>query len=270
MLDPLDPLRVCAVAIRLINLAWFRVGSDRHTKRSRTYGVTTLNKSHVKVRGTRVTFRFRAKGKVQVRTAVVDVELADSDPRAARDAGPPPLPLRGRRRALQPHRPPPERVHPRVHGRRLLRQGLPHLGRDADRGDRVRRARSRRGKDRAETRRRGGDAEASPNGSAIRPQLRELHTSRRPSSSSTSTGERSRISVHAICASSPRVISVSIRRNRRRSRCFARGGYARVEKPPRIPLAIPPGKERSWPGRPCSSATVAARKWTKAKAPSCA
>jgi DNA topoisomerase-1 len=76
--DPLDPLHVCAVAIRLINLAWFRVGSDRHTKRSRTYGVTTLNKSHVKVRGTRVTFRFRAKGKVQVRTAVIDVELADS------------------------------------------------------------------------------------------------------------------------------------------------------------------------------------------------
>jgi len=76
--DPLDPLHVCAVAIRLINLAWFRVGSDRHTKRSRTYGVTTLNKSHVKVRGTRVTFRFRAKGKVQVRTAVVDAELADS------------------------------------------------------------------------------------------------------------------------------------------------------------------------------------------------
>ena len=119
--DPLDPLHVCAVAIRLINLAWFRVGSDRHTKRSRTYGVTTLNKSHVKVRGTRVTFRFRAKGKVQVRTAVVDVELADSIRALLATPGPPPLPLRGRRRALQPHQPPPERVHPRVHGRRLLR-----------------------------------------------------------------------------------------------------------------------------------------------------
>jgi DNA topoisomerase-1 len=77
-LDPLDPLRVCAVAIRLINLAWFRVGSDRHTKRSRTYGVTTLRKSHVKVHGNRVTFRFLAKGKAQVRTALVDTELADS------------------------------------------------------------------------------------------------------------------------------------------------------------------------------------------------
>jgi DNA topoisomerase-1 len=69
---------VCAVAIRLINLAWFRIGSDRHTKRSRTYGVTTLNKSHVSVRGRRVTFRFHAKGRVKVRTALVDVELADS------------------------------------------------------------------------------------------------------------------------------------------------------------------------------------------------
>src|SRR3954463_10960689 len=54
--------------------------------------------------------------------------------------------------------------------------------------------------------------------------------------------EPSTISVHAICASSPRVISVSTKRNRRPSRCFARGGYARVERPPRIPLAIPPGE----------------------------
>jgi DNA topoisomerase-1 len=77
-LDPLDPLYVCAVAIRLINLAWFRVGSDRHTKRSRTYGVTTLRKSHVRVRGNRVTFRFRAKGRAMVRTALVDSELADA------------------------------------------------------------------------------------------------------------------------------------------------------------------------------------------------
>lgn len=77
-LDPLDPLRVCAIALRLINLAWFRVGDDRHAKRMRTYGVTTLNKSHAKVRGDRVTFRFKAKGRVQVHTALIDAELADS------------------------------------------------------------------------------------------------------------------------------------------------------------------------------------------------
>ena len=74
--DPYDRERVCAVAVRLINMAWFRVGSDRYAKTSRTHGVTTLTRSHVAVRGTRVTFRFRAKHKVQVRTSVVDHELA--------------------------------------------------------------------------------------------------------------------------------------------------------------------------------------------------
>ncbi len=76
--DPYDRERVCAVAVRLINLAWFRVGSDRYARSSRTHGVTTLTRRHVSVRGTRVTFRFRAKHRVQVRTTVVDVELAEA------------------------------------------------------------------------------------------------------------------------------------------------------------------------------------------------
>ena len=74
--DPYDRERVCAVAVRLINMSWFRVGSDRYAKTSRTHGVTTLTRSHVAVRGTRVTFRFRAKHKVLVRTSIVDHELA--------------------------------------------------------------------------------------------------------------------------------------------------------------------------------------------------
>ena len=76
--DPYDRERVCAVAVRLINMAWFRVGSDRYAKSSRTHGVTTLTRRHVSVRGTRVTFRFRAKHKLQVRTSIVDTELAEA------------------------------------------------------------------------------------------------------------------------------------------------------------------------------------------------
>jgi DNA topoisomerase-1 len=76
--DPYDRERVCAVAVRLINMAWFRVGSDRYAKTSRTHGVTTLTRRHVSVRGTRVTFRFRAKHRLQVRTSVVDAELAEA------------------------------------------------------------------------------------------------------------------------------------------------------------------------------------------------
>jgi DNA topoisomerase-1 len=77
-LEPNDPRRVCAVALRLINLAWFRIGSDRYAKTARTYGVTTLRRSHVQVRGKRVSFRFTAKGRIKVRTALVDEELAAS------------------------------------------------------------------------------------------------------------------------------------------------------------------------------------------------
>ena len=90
MHDPYDRERVCAVAVRLINLAWFRVGSDRYARTSRTHGVTTPTRRHVSIRGTRVTFRFRAKHRVQVRTTVVDTELAEAvrdlieQPRGAR------------------------------------------------------------------------------------------------------------------------------------------------------------------------------------------
>ena len=77
-LDPFARERVSAVAVRLINMTWFRVGSEQYARESRTYGVTTLTKKHVVVRGKTVAFRFQAKHKVQVRTAVVDAELASS------------------------------------------------------------------------------------------------------------------------------------------------------------------------------------------------
>jgi len=73
-----DRERVCAVAVRLINETWFRVGSDRYAKSSRTYGVTTLYKKHVSVRGTKIAFAFRGKHKVLVRSTLVDTELADA------------------------------------------------------------------------------------------------------------------------------------------------------------------------------------------------
>ena len=75
-LDVHERERVCAVAVRLLNLAWFRVGSDRYAKSSRTYGVTTLYKKHVSVRGSKIAFAFRAKHKALVRTTLVDAELA--------------------------------------------------------------------------------------------------------------------------------------------------------------------------------------------------
>ena len=75
-LDGMPEEKVAAVAVRLINLGWFRVGSDRYAKTSRTFGITTLRKSHVGVRGSRVSFRYRGKHSVLIHSAIVDPELA--------------------------------------------------------------------------------------------------------------------------------------------------------------------------------------------------
>ena len=74
----LDRERVSAIATRLINRGWFRVGSERYARESRTFGITTLRKGHVKVRGHRIAFHFRTKHKAIVRTALVDEELASA------------------------------------------------------------------------------------------------------------------------------------------------------------------------------------------------
>jgi DNA topoisomerase I len=77
-LEPLEPEWTAALALRLINLGWFRVGDERYARKSRTFGITTLRKSHVRVRGSRITFRFHGKRRNLVRTAFVDSNLADA------------------------------------------------------------------------------------------------------------------------------------------------------------------------------------------------
>ena len=76
--EELDRERVSAMAVRLINLGWFRAGSDRHTERSGTYGITTLRKRHVSVWGRRIRLEFLGKGRARIRTTLVDDDLARS------------------------------------------------------------------------------------------------------------------------------------------------------------------------------------------------
>ncbi len=74
--EPLSFEWTAALAVRLINEGWFRVGNDRYARSYKTFGITTLRKGHVNVRGSRITFRFRAKHRVLVHTVLVDAELA--------------------------------------------------------------------------------------------------------------------------------------------------------------------------------------------------
>jgi DNA topoisomerase IB len=75
--DELDRERVSAVALRLISLGWFRVGSERFAREG-TYGVTTLLRRHVEVRGTRIRLSFPSKAGIRVRSELVDEELANA------------------------------------------------------------------------------------------------------------------------------------------------------------------------------------------------
>jgi DNA topoisomerase I len=77
-LEPLAREWSCAVALRIIDLTWFRPGSDRYARKSRTYGVTTLRKRHVTIRGNRVRFAFPGKRRAQVRHALVDADLSEA------------------------------------------------------------------------------------------------------------------------------------------------------------------------------------------------
>jgi DNA topoisomerase-1 len=73
--EEFDRERVSAIALRLIELGWFRVGSERYV-RDGTYGVTTLLRRHVEVKGRRICLSFPAKHGIRVRTEIVDPDLA--------------------------------------------------------------------------------------------------------------------------------------------------------------------------------------------------
>jgi DNA topoisomerase-1 len=75
-LGPYEREWACALAVGLVNKAWFRVGSDRHARRSRTYGITTLTKRHARVSGDEVVFCFRAKNRKLTRRAIRSAPLA--------------------------------------------------------------------------------------------------------------------------------------------------------------------------------------------------
>ncbi|NYJ08810.1 DNA topoisomerase IB [Petropleomorpha daqingensis] len=54
--------RVLACAVRLLDLGAFRVGSEQYAEDNGTYGLATLRRDHVRVRGEKVFFAFPAKG----------------------------------------------------------------------------------------------------------------------------------------------------------------------------------------------------------------
>lgn len=66
--------RVMACSVRLLDIGMFRVGGEDYAEENESYGLATLEKRHVRVRGGGITFEYVAKGGVK-RTQVVEDEM---------------------------------------------------------------------------------------------------------------------------------------------------------------------------------------------------
>lgn len=69
--------RVLAAALRIVDLGVFRTGGEEYTEDNGSYGLATLLRSHVRMSGTRLTFRYPAKSGVERRVSVDDKALCD-------------------------------------------------------------------------------------------------------------------------------------------------------------------------------------------------
>jgi DNA topoisomerase IB len=73
----LDRDRVLACAVRLLDLGFFRIGTEGYAEQHQHYGLATIRKEHVSVDGDVVTFDYLAKGGKRRIQSVVDPAVHD-------------------------------------------------------------------------------------------------------------------------------------------------------------------------------------------------
>ena len=64
--------RVLACAVRLLDLGFFRIGSERYTEENETFGLATLRRRHVTISGGVASFHYKAKGSVDHHQEIAD------------------------------------------------------------------------------------------------------------------------------------------------------------------------------------------------------
>ncbi|GAC1315502.1 MAG: DNA topoisomerase IB [Acidimicrobiales bacterium] len=79
---------VLAAAVRLLDLGCFRIGSDRSAEENETFGLTTLERRHVKVKPPVIGFDYPGKAGVHQRTEVSDVLASEYVAALCRHRGP--------------------------------------------------------------------------------------------------------------------------------------------------------------------------------------
>ena len=63
-LPGLPRAKVMATIVRLLETTFIRIGNDEYARQNQSFGLTTLRNKHVKVTGSKIRFRFRAKSGV--------------------------------------------------------------------------------------------------------------------------------------------------------------------------------------------------------------
>jgi DNA topoisomerase-1 len=67
---------VLATVVRLLEKTHIRIGNKEYARANNSFGLTTLRDDHVQIKGTEVTFHFRAKSGVMQTIALEDARLA--------------------------------------------------------------------------------------------------------------------------------------------------------------------------------------------------
>lgn len=73
----LDRRKVLATVIRLIGRAFFRIGSERYAVENKTFGIATLKKNHLEIRGNDLVFTYVGKRRKDHRRVVADTPLVE-------------------------------------------------------------------------------------------------------------------------------------------------------------------------------------------------
>lgn len=73
----LDREKVHATVVRLICRAYFRAGSEKYAVENKTFGISTLRKKHVEVRGHNLIFNYIGKRSIDQRQFVADTPLVE-------------------------------------------------------------------------------------------------------------------------------------------------------------------------------------------------
>jgi DNA topoisomerase-1 len=75
--DELSRERVLACSVRLLDLGFFRVGSEDYAERNESYGLTTMLKRHVSIAADEVIFDYIAKSGVRRVQAIADADVLE-------------------------------------------------------------------------------------------------------------------------------------------------------------------------------------------------